>query len=135
MILLLCVLPCSLFYNYCSFSFIVLAESPFSGWQVIQKMDHNRVSTEYWKSRTVVKIPEHSQPPPSNSGNLGRNNVESCKGDQLPAGVDTVLCSLFRKANPQELQSLLTVLNNNKSSHDRDVAVRLLNDEIHRRPR
>lgn len=103
--------------------------------QVIQKMDHNRVSTEYWKSRTTGKIAEYSQPPSSNSGNLQMNNVNACKGDQLPAGVDTVLCSLFRKANPQELHSLLTILNNNKSSSDRDVAVRLLNDEIHRRPR
>uniref|UniRef100_A0A164ZCB1 JmjC domain-containing protein n=1 Tax=Daucus carota subsp. sativus TaxID=79200 RepID=A0A164ZCB1_DAUCS len=80
-------------------------------------------------------LPTFQPPDAGKCGNLGRNNVESCKGDQLPAGVDTVLCSLFRKANPQELQSLLTVLNNNKSSHDRDVAVRLLNDEIHRRPR
>lgn len=98
-------------------------------------MDHNRVSTEYWKSRTIGKIAEHSQPPSSNSGNLEMNNVDACKGDRLPAGVDTVLCSLFKKANPQELNSLLTVLSNNKSSNDRDVAVRLLNDEIHRRPK
>lgn len=123
------------FFICCSPFVVLLFESLFAGWQVIQKMDHNRVSTEYWKSRTAGKIAEHSQPPSSNSGNLEINNVDACKGDQLPTGVDTELCSLLRKANPQELHSLLTIINDNKSSKDRDVAVRLLNDEIRRRPR
>lgn len=96
-------------------------------------MDRNRVCTEYWKSRPFMQIPQHSRQPQNNSGNLIPNNGDACKGDQLPAGVDTVLSGLFKKAIPEELQSLLTILNNNNPSSGRYLVTSLLNEEIHRR--
>lgn len=101
--------------------------------QVIQSMDRNRVCTEYWKSRPFMQIPQHSQQPQNNNGNLVPNNGDACKGDQLPAGVDTVISGLFKKAIPEELQSLLTILNNNNPSSGRYLVTSLLNEEIHRR--
>ena len=106
--------------------------------QGIQAMDRHRVCAEYWESRPLMQIPQHSQSQDNSSGkdetSYGQNGS---KMNQQPAGVvDTILGGLFKKANPEELYTLYNVLSNNNSSTTDHVLVnRLLCEEIHNRPR
>ena len=102
-------------------------------------MDRNRVCAEYWKSRPLMQFPQNPQSV-ENSGNLIpripiANDGEASKSHMLPAGVDTVLSGLFKKANPEELHALYNILNNSKPTADQGLVSRLLNEEIHKRPR
>ncbi|KAM7532196.1 hypothetical protein LguiB_035606 [Lonicera macranthoides] len=105
--------------------------------QGIQATDRHRVCAEYWESRPLMQIPQHSQSQDNSSGkdetSYGQNGS---KMNHLPAGVDTILGGLFKKANPEELHTLYNVLsNNNSSTTDHVLVTRLLNEEIHNRPR
>ncbi|XP_022719057.1 putative lysine-specific demethylase JMJ16 isoform X2 [Durio zibethinus] len=111
--------------------------------KAIEALDRNRVCMEYWDSRPYsrpqVQILQHSQFP----DNVG--NVLTTSGEQynagapgtncLPGGVDTLLRGLFKKANSEELHSLCSILSNKRPPMDLDLVVRLLNEEIHGRPR
>ncbi|OMO72095.1 hypothetical protein CCACVL1_17954 [Corchorus capsularis] len=111
--------------------------------QAIEAMDRNRVCTEYWDSRPYsrpqVQILQHS-PVPDNGANSIRtsgeqNNAGAPPNNCLPSGVDTILRGLFKKANPEELQSLSSILSNKRSPMEVDFVARLLNEEFHNRPR
>lgn len=100
--------------------------------QAIEAMDRNRVCGEYWDSRPYsrpqVQSPQHSQPT-----EISRNlqSTERNHGvDPRPGGVDIVLGGLLKKANLDELNSLYTLLNDNRPTVDQGVLTRLLNEEI-----
>ncbi|RVW44205.1 hypothetical protein CK203_089480 [Vitis vinifera] len=101
-------------------------------------MDRNRVCTEYWNSRPLIA--QHSQLEGS-VGNLHRmpeeqNYQYGQSNHPFPVGVDTILRGLFMKANPEELHSLYSILNDNsRPTGDGGLVTRLLSEEIHKRPR
>ncbi|XP_052187665.1 putative lysine-specific demethylase JMJ16 [Diospyros lotus] len=108
--------------------------------QVIQSMDRNRVCTEYWKSRPLMQIPQHPQAEESTGHSLLRSDIandnrEAGKNFALPARVDSVLSSLFKKANPEELHALYDLLRDNRPTSDQSLVNQLLVQEIHNRPR
>ncbi|KAK2979570.1 hypothetical protein RJ640_016244, partial [Escallonia rubra] len=98
--------------------------------QVIQAMDRHRVCKGYWESRPFMQIPQHSQPQDSCA-----NDQDNGKGQQFPAGVDSLVSGLFKKANPEELHALNSILSNNSLTSNRGLVSRLLNEEILKRPR
>ncbi|CAK9325920.1 unnamed protein product [Citrullus colocynthis] len=105
--------------------------------QAIEAMDRNRVCGEYWDSRPYSRPQVHS-PQLSQSTEISRNmqTTERNHGvNSRPAGVDIVLRGLLKKANLEELNSLYTLLNDNRPTVDQGVLARLLNEEIqsHRR--
>ncbi|KAK3200750.1 hypothetical protein Dsin_024165 [Dipteronia sinensis] len=108
--------------------------------QAIEAMDRNRVCKEYWDSRPYSR-PQVQISQPSQSGeNLHRssgeqNNQESSGSGILPVGVDTTISGLFKKATPAELNSLYSILIDNRPTADRSLVTRLLNEEINNRPR
>lgn len=86
-----------------------------------------------------MQIPQHS-----NSGEDGRdfflkrevsNDQQTSKCHLLPAGVDAKINSLFKKAAPEELHALYSILNSNNPTTDKSLVTRLLAEEIHKRPR
>jgi histone demethylase JARID1 len=98
--------------------------------QDIQAMDRHRICGEYWQSRPLMQIPELHP-----DGNKVAAAVESCSD-----GVDTIITGLLKKANPEELHALYTILTGNSnsntgSSDHHSLVTRLLNEEIHNRPR
>ncbi|KAA8539005.1 hypothetical protein F0562_025697 [Nyssa sinensis] len=107
--------------------------------QVIQAMDQNRVCMEYWKSRPLMQIPQHSHSG-DNGGSIFTmskipNDHEASKSNPLPAGVDTVLSGLFKKANLEELHALYGILSDNRTTTNQGPVTRLLHEEIHNRQR
>ncbi|KAG5549731.1 hypothetical protein RHGRI_014885 [Rhododendron griersonianum] len=95
--------------------------------QVIQAMDRNQVSTEYWKSRPLMQIPQ--------SEVKSENHLPQTDIANEPHGVDTILCGLFKKANPEELHTLYGILTDNRPATDQGLVTQLLNQEIHKRPK
>ncbi|KAK9292509.1 hypothetical protein L1049_020482 [Liquidambar formosana] len=111
--------------------------------QAIEAVDRNRVCTEYWSSRPYsrfqIQIPEHSQFK-DNSGKShrkceGQNDQEAPENHLLPVGVDTTLRGLLKKANPEELHSLYSILSSNSPTANQGLVTQLLNEEIQKRPR
>lgn len=105
--------------------------------QVIQAMDQNRVCTEYWKSRPLMQIPQHTKPDDT-VGNLSlktevSNHQETSKRHSVPVAVDTKITSLFKKAAPEELQALYSILSNNNPVSGQNLVTRFLTEEFHRR--
>lgn len=49
-----------------------------------------------------------------------------------PVGDVAVLRSLFKKANAEELNSLYSILSDNKPEADRNLIAQLLSEEIHK---
>ncbi|KAI8556170.1 hypothetical protein RHMOL_Rhmol05G0231000 [Rhododendron molle] len=98
--------------------------------QVIQAMDRNQVSTEYWKSRPLMQIPQHPQSEVKSGNHLPQTDIAN-----EPHGVDTILRGLFKKANPEELHTLYGILTDNRPATDQGLVTQLLNQEIHKRPR
>ncbi|KAL2549164.1 putative lysine-specific demethylase JMJ16 [Forsythia ovata] len=109
--------------------------------QVLQGMDQDRVCSEYWKSRPLIQIQQHSQ----TLDNCGKyivksepsNDQEMCESHPLHTGIDRILHGLFKKANLEELHALYSILHNKseKSTNYRSSVTHLLDEEIHRRPR
>ncbi|XP_023537501.1 putative lysine-specific demethylase JMJ16 [Cucurbita pepo subsp. pepo] len=104
--------------------------------QAIEAIDQNRVCCEYWDSRPYSRPRVHN-PQLSQSTEISRNlqtTERNHEANPRPSRVDIVLRGLLKKANPEELNSLYTLLNDNRSTVDRDVLT-LLNEEIqsHRR--
>ena len=103
--------------------------------QAIEAMDRNRVCTEYWDSRPYsrpqVQIPQTSQYKDSEE----RNDPGGPGNPLLPVGVDRILRGLFKKANPEELNSLYSILSDNRPTADLGLVNQLLNEEIHNHPR
>lgn len=98
--------------------------------QVIQAMDRNQVSSEYWKSRPLMQIPQDSQSEVKDANHFPRTDI----GNE-PHGVDTILRGLFKKANPEELHTLYGILTDNGPATEQGLVTQLLNQELHKRPR
>ncbi|KAL9235163.1 hypothetical protein vseg_009950 [Gypsophila vaccaria] len=82
--------------------------------QVIEALDKNRVCTSYWNSRHPRQNYQNSNP----------------MSKEANVGTDTLLRGLLKKANPDELRSLLDVVGN-----DLTLFNRLLEEEMHSRSR
>ncbi|KAL2539866.1 putative lysine-specific demethylase JMJ16 [Abeliophyllum distichum] len=106
--------------------------------QAIQAMDKNRVCTDYWKSRPLMQIPQHSHLGDNCSNFILKsellNDQEAGKSHPfLPGEVNAILNGLFKKANPEELQALYSTLINNNPTDDQSLVTKLVNEEIHKR--
>lgn len=94
-------------------------------------MDRNRVCTEYWDSRPYSRPPVQISQPPQRD-----ENVQESSGNRINpigGGADSMIRSLFKKATPAELNSLYSILLDNRPTADRNLVTRLLNEEIHSR--
>ncbi|VFQ62883.1 unnamed protein product [Cuscuta campestris] len=96
--------------------------------QAIQAMDQSRVAMEYWKSRPLMQFPQYSP-----SGIKPKPKIEEGIDDREAGKYETILNSLFKKANSEELQALYRVLSSNTSSDDQSLVGQRLGEEIHRR--
>lgn len=97
--------------------------------QAIEALDRSRVCNEYWDSRPYSR-------PQGQISQAYQTNIENGQGvlmnQHLPVGVVAVLRSLFKKANAEELNSLYSILSDNKPAADRMLVAQLLNQEIHK---
>lgn len=101
--------------------------------QGIQSLDRNRVCKEYWESR-----PFHTQSRDvcrDSSINMRDPNNRDAARNNLPVGADTVISSMFKKANLDELNMLMSVLTKNDSTCYQSMIMSLLNEEIAKRLR
>ncbi|KAJ0966496.1 hypothetical protein J5N97_023413 [Dioscorea zingiberensis] len=77
--------------------------------QAIEVMDHNRVCTEYWKAKATI-------PSISSSMTISRDYKQSPDGEKsirdpsLPASNNMVFGGLLKKANPEELDVLYSLI-------------------------
>ncbi|KAI3458728.1 hypothetical protein Pfo_015391 [Paulownia fortunei] len=103
--------------------------------QVIQALDQNRVCSDYWKSRPLLQIPQQSQYVES-SGNssVKSEHLNDQEARNSHPGVEKILNGLFKKANPDELHTLYSLLYNKNSSDEQSLLTRLLWEEIHKHP-
>lgn len=100
--------------------------------QAVEAMDRNRVCTEYWNSRPLIA--QHSQL--EGGVRTAEDQYGQSNRQCPPVGFDTVLRGLFMKANPEELHTLYSILNDNsRATGDGGLVSRLLSEEIHKRPR
>lgn len=111
--------------------------------QAIEAMDRSRVCTEYWDSRPysrpLVQVPQISQ---YQDGGRNMNlmsderNVQGFPQNHLsPAVDDAMLRGLFKKANPEELNMLYSILSCNRPTADQGLVTQLLSEEIRHRRR
>ncbi|KAI3705304.1 hypothetical protein L1987_75539 [Smallanthus sonchifolius] len=101
--------------------------------QGIQSIDGNRLCTDYWDPR-----PFHSQSQNKGDSSLkiqDPNTPNATQNNGSNTVADTIISSLFKKANLEELNTFLSVLSNDGSTADQQVVTKLLNDEILKRPR
>ncbi|KAM7250286.1 hypothetical protein ACFE04_022169 [Oxalis oulophora] len=108
--------------------------------QVIEAMDRNRVCTEYWDSRPYsrpqIQIPHPQLKDNGGSGHIlasEKINADVCGTPVLPENVDTILEGLFKKANPEELHSLRSVLSEKRTPASENLVAQLLIQEISNR--
>ncbi|XP_030460644.1 putative lysine-specific demethylase JMJ16 isoform X1 [Syzygium oleosum] len=110
--------------------------------QAIEALDQNRICIDYWASRPYsrpqVQVPHYSSSMDTGE-NVNRTNKEASSPDATgnhvkPVEVETALKGLFGKADLQELRSLYTIINQNKSILNQDLLTTLLSDEILKRP-
>ncbi|XP_057778713.1 putative lysine-specific demethylase JMJ16 isoform X2 [Salvia miltiorrhiza] len=98
--------------------------------QAIQALDHNRVCSDYWRSRPLMQIPQQSQYVRSSS-----MKSEDDEGKKRHAGVEKILDGLLKKASSEELQTLYSITHNkNPTDEEQSLLIRLLNDAIHKHP-
>ncbi|XP_051121315.1 putative lysine-specific demethylase JMJ16 [Andrographis paniculata] len=100
--------------------------------QVIQAMDPNRICTEYWKPRPLMKIPEQPKAAHVNLKCDAASDQEVGKSD---ARIGGMLDSLFKKASREELGTLYSLIYSGKNStRDESLLTRLLKEKINERP-
>lgn len=103
--------------------------------QVIQSKDQNHVCTDYWKSRPLMQIPQQSQLVVSGGdSSLKSEPVNDHEAGKSHPGVESVLNGLFKKAKPEELQTLYSLIYNRNSSDEQSLLIQLLKKEIHKHP-
>ncbi|GAB4836091.1 hypothetical protein Ancab_001008 [Ancistrocladus abbreviatus] len=103
--------------------------------QAIEALDENRICREYWSSRPLAEVSHCSQ-----SKEICRdrhvNAEEANAGGKHPtAGADVVFGNLFKKANPDELHTLLKLFSGGGPLSERDLLIQLLKEEIQRQSR
>ena len=99
--------------------------------QAIEALDRSRICNEYWDSRPYSR-PQGQISQPYQTNVNGGNGQGVHVNQHLPSGVVAALKSLFKKANAEELNSLYSILSDNKPAADRNLIARLLNEEIHK---
>ncbi|XP_042054000.1 putative lysine-specific demethylase JMJ16 isoform X1 [Salvia splendens] len=100
--------------------------------QAIQALDHNRVCSDYWRSRPLMQIPQQSQY--AGSSSVKSEDDEGRKRERH-AAVEKILDGLLKKASSEELQTLYSITHNkNPTSEEQSLLNRLLNDAIHKHP-
>ncbi|KAL8166447.1 hypothetical protein V2J09_007946 [Rumex salicifolius] len=97
--------------------------------QAIEALDKNRVCKDYWNSRPLAQVSKLLQPEASTQVSYTNSK------DKILGGADVILKGLFKKANTEELHSLLGILEEEKPATSRSVVTKLLNEEIHQRMR
>jgi histone demethylase JARID1 len=97
--------------------------------QAIEALDRSRVCNEYWDSRPFSR-------PQGQLSQAGQSTVNGGGGyDQgVPAtiGAVAVIKSLFKKANAEELNSLYSILTDNKPAAEQIPIKQILYEEIHK---
>ncbi|GAA0151899.1 histone modifying enzyme [Lithospermum erythrorhizon] len=102
--------------------------------QVIEAMDKNRLCTEYWKSRPLMQIPQHSQSAENSTNtSLSSEISNDNRSNESPNGINMVINGLFKKANPEELHALLGLFNNDLPNTNQGTVSQLLEEEINSR--
>lgn len=104
--------------------------------QAIQALDHNRVCLDYWRSRPLMHIPQQSQYVGSNgNSNVKAEPTDDYEGRKSHAAVVNILDGLLKKASPEELQILYSIIHNkNPTDAEQSLLARLLNEAIHKHP-
>ncbi|KAG6430265.1 hypothetical protein SASPL_108329 [Salvia splendens] len=98
----------------------------------IQALDHNRVCSDYWRSRPLMQIPQQSQYAESSSV---KSEDDEGRERERHAAVEKILDGLLKKASSEELQTLYSIThNNNPTSEKQSLLNHLLNDAIHKHP-
>ncbi|GAB2277626.1 hypothetical protein Dimus_012334 [Dionaea muscipula] len=104
--------------------------------QAIEALDEkDRLSREYWSSRPFAQVSQ----PKENCQNkvkvvVGGGAQSYQNPPSIAIGVEVALGGLFKKANPEELHSLLeTILDKERPVADHNLLIRLLKEEIQRR--
>ncbi|KVI07363.1 hypothetical protein Ccrd_014254 [Cynara cardunculus var. scolymus] len=99
----------------------------------IQSLDRHGVCKEHWKSR-----PFHTQSRDmcrdSSIDTQDPNNQDGVQ-NSLAIGADTIISSMFKKANLDELNMFMSVLTNNDSTCYQSRVTSVLKEEIARRRR
>lgn len=85
-------------------------------------MDQDRVCTEYWKSRPLVQLPQHSQTLDQCGKYIVKsepsNDQEMSESHPLHTGIDRILNGLFKKASSEELRALYSILNSKNPTNN-----------------
>ncbi|KAJ0237762.1 putative lysine-specific demethylase JMJ16 [Hirschfeldia incana] len=103
--------------------------------QAIEALDVNRVCTEYWDSRPYsrpqVQFPANPLPIEANTSIQSSSDVRNLQKapGQLPAGTNSTLKVLLKKANMEELSLLQQVL----SESNTDLVTELVKEELQNR--
>ncbi|KAI3915667.1 hypothetical protein MKX01_015492 [Papaver californicum] len=99
--------------------------------QDIEANDPNKVCKEYWKPKAQTR----QNPTTPGSFPVEPNNFR-IKEERSNTNT-MVLQGLFKKANPEELHTLYSILceDNSRSTNNRGLITQLLNNEIHTRQR
>ncbi|CAL0299970.1 unnamed protein product [Lupinus luteus] len=99
--------------------------------QAIEALDRSRVCNEYWDSRPYSR-PQGQISRPQQTNINGVNGAGVLINQHLPVGVVAILRNLFKKANAEELNSLYSILSDNKPAAGQMQIAQLLNEEIHK---
>ncbi|KAH6802393.1 Transcription factor jumonji family protein / zinc finger family protein [Perilla frutescens var. frutescens] len=104
--------------------------------QAIQALDHNRICSDYWRSRPLMHIPQQSQyVGRSGNSNMKAEPTDDDEGRKSHASVVKILDGLLKKASPEELQTLYSIIHNkNPTDAEQSLLTRLLNEAIHKHP-
>ena len=89
---------------------------------MIEANDYDHVCSEYWKSK------QQSAKPPTLSLKDGQVSTEG----PLLVGTNAALMSLFKKANPEELLVLRTILSEDNAPASKASIIQVLDQEIQR---
>ncbi|KAH6762658.1 Transcription factor jumonji family protein / zinc finger family protein [Perilla frutescens var. hirtella] len=102
--------------------------------QAIQALDHNRICSDYWRSRPLMHIPQQSQyVGRSGNSNMKAEPTDDDEGRKSHASVVKILDGLLKKASPEELQTLYSIIHNkNPTDAEQNLLTRLLNEAIHK---
>ncbi|GAB2287452.1 hypothetical protein Dimus_021830 [Dionaea muscipula] len=95
--------------------------------QGIEALDKGRICKEYWDSRPLARVSQCSQSKEEEGG--------ASSTRKHPTDGEVILGGLFKKANPEELHSLLETLGNESPASNPSLLIRLLNEEIQNRSR
>ncbi|CAJ2628378.1 unnamed protein product [Trifolium pratense] len=97
--------------------------------QAIEALDRSRICNEYWDSRPFSRPQGQLSQAGQSTVNGGGGNDQ---GNPATVGAVSVIKSLFKKANAQELNSLYSILTDNKPAAEQIPIKQILYEEIHK---